>query len=474
MRAGTSRSGRAESAWTRPATRLALDPAVALMATAAVLAAILSGALASALAAKGHAVAVAELTALGAYVAILLAVPVRILPVIALLTTLVVPTSSSLLPASTQDAAIGVVPLAVWLARERPGPRRQTLSYLIGIGFVGWLAIGELAAPLHTRRGVEWLLVAGVAISGPCIRQPLLRDPDLVRKWFLRVATAAACYAVVEGFLLHRNIAFAFLFDGTSWWGPQHASISYRVTTIFGHPLVNGLVFAVAGTFAAAGFLRRRERPVLAVLRLALLVAAVLATHSRGPAVGLGVGIILVLLLVPSHGYGKGARRAVLCAGAILAGAVIVSGLQARNASIQGEQSVALRSTVVAEAFDAVRRVEPFGAGPGQSEAYRVSRGLPGTGPGGAYRALENSYAELLVSVGVFGLALFCAALLVPIVDALRSRRRAEETAALVALLTVIAGFNAIEGFPSVLVLISLLLISVMQPHRTPPIPPPP
>ena len=157
-----------------------------------------------------------------------------------------------------------------------------------------------------------------------------------------------------------------------------------------------------------------------------------------------------------------------LAAGAVMAALVIVSGLQARNESVQGQQSVALRSTVVTEAFQAVRTVEPFGAGPGESEPFRVARSLPGTGPGRAYRPLENSYAELLVSLGPVGLGLFCALLLVPALAALRRGPNRDAAAALLALLTALGGFNAIEGFPSVLVLISLLLIAIMQPSVLP------
>ena len=414
---------------------------------------------------------------LGAYVGLLVVVPVRMLPVIALLTTLLIPTSSSLLPPSVQDAAIGVVPLAVWFARERPRPRRSASSYVIGIGFMGWLAIGELAAAAayaargrmaaRSWRSDLWGLSPPAADAGAVTCQKMVhacRDCCRVLRGRRRICPTPQ-HRIRVPLQRHRVVE-------------QHASVSYRVTTIFGHPLVNGLIFAVAGTFAAAECLRRRDRPAIGIIRLALLVGAVLATHSRGPAVGLGVGVILVLVFVPSQGYGKGARRAVLSAGAVLAAVVILSGLQARNTSVfQGEQSVALRSTVVAEAFQAVRMVEPFGAGPGESEPYRVAQALPGTGASGAYRPLENSYAELLVSLSPVGLALFCAALLVPACDALRRRRHAEEAAALFALLTVIAGFNAIEGFPSVLVLISLLLVSVMQPESGATIPsrrPPP
>ena len=241
--------------WARRAPLPALKPET-LSSTVIVVCAMLAGGFASDVAAHGDVAAVAALVGLGAYVFVLVLVPVRSLAVISLLTTLLVPMSSSLLPLSVQDTAVGVIPLAVWFAREPPQPGRRASTYLLGTAFLAWILFAEAAAPLHTRRGFEWLVTAGVCLSGACIRQPLMRDPTIVRRWFLRITTAGACYAVVEGFLLHRNVAFAFLFRGTQWWAPQHASVSYRVTTIFGHPLVNGLVFAVGGTFAAADFSR--------------------------------------------------------------------------------------------------------------------------------------------------------------------------------------------------------------------------
>jgi O-antigen ligase len=230
------------------------------------------------------------------------------------------------------------------------------------------------------------------------------------------------------------------------------------VTTLFGHPLVNGLIFAMAGTVAAANFVERRGRPQIALCQFATIAGAVLATHSRGPAIALGGGVLVVVGFSRSRARGTGGRRFLIAAGAVCTAGIIVIGLQARNQSQTGQASAALRQAVVSEAFQAIKPLEPFGAGPGQAEQYRTAELLPGTGGNGNYHPLENSYAELLVSIGPVGLLLFLTLIGLPTVRALRNPDTVGEGAALCAWLIAVAGFNAIEGFPAVLVLAALFI----------------
>lgn len=406
----------------------------------------------------GQSTRVAFFAALVAYVAAMAFVPVPSLPAVALAVTLLVPMTSSLLPVSAQGTPIGAIPLVVWLIRAPAPAARRWLPYCAGVALAGWMVLSEIAAPLHKSRGVEWLVTAVVCLVLPATRQRLVADTSQIRTWLLRITTPVACYALLEGFVLHRNVLFAFLYRGTEWWTSQQASVSYRATTLFGHPLVNGAIFAVAGTLAASEFVNRSDRPWWRLFQMGVFTGAVLATHSRGPAVALGAGIILVVIFSRRVVASSGVRRAILIAGAVLAGAIIYVGLQARAESAVGQSSAAVRVTVVSEALQAVHAVEPFGAGPGQSDAYRVANGLPGA-TGTVLQPLENSYAQLLVSLGFGGLGLFVLTVLSIALPGLRRPGVVGEAAALLVLLIAIGGFNALEGFPPVLVLMATLML---------------
>src|ERR1700693_3863130 len=92
-----------------------------------------------------------------ATVSALFAIPIRLLPGIALLVALLVPTELSSLPHELQGASLGVVPLAVWLIRGTRSRRipagLRVLASLLG----AWLLLSLAFAPLRTNKGMEWL-----------------------------------------------------------------------------------------------------------------------------------------------------------------------------------------------------------------------------------------------------------------------------------------------------------------------------
>jgi polysaccharide biosynthesis protein PslJ len=388
---------------------------------------------------------------------VLWVVPLHVLPALALLLALLVPTEASFLPHALQGAELGMLPIAVWLIRAPRVERRPTpavaLALLVGV----WLLASEILAPLHTNRGWEWLLSGGVALVLVVLHPPRGLRAESLRELLLTLCALLGLYALLEGFVLHQNVLFHGLFEGTSWWPNRHNSASYRVSTLLGHPLVNGAVFAVAAVLAASELVRREQRTWMSFARFAVLVGAVLATHSRGAAIALAVGVAVVLLVQRGLGAGRAVRRLALLACAIVAGTVVFAGLQARNDSTQGQTSAATRVTVLSRASEALHRLGPFGAGPGQSDSYRRAGHLAG------WRvALENSYAELAVSLGVGGALLVAALLLSLVLIGLRTHAAIGEGAALLTLLVDIAGFNAIEGQRIVLVLLALLAMAIL------------
>jgi O-antigen ligase len=383
-------------------------------------------------------------------------VPVRMLPAIALVVTLLVPTDSAQLPIQLQGIAIGIVPLVIWMIRS-PSLRVSPIIRALALLFLSWMILSEILAPLHTNRGVAWLVTAGVALVLTVSNTPAGLEPSSFRALFLKITTVLGLYGLVEGFVLHRNILFSPIFEHDTWWLPLKDNASYRITTLLGHPLVNGTVFAAAAVLAASELIERRDKPWQAYVRLLILMGAVLATHSRSAAIALAAGILAVIIFSRAKQLGLGNRRVILVITAIVSAGVIVLGLQARNESSGGLASAAFRVTVLKETVEALHVVGPLGAGPGQSDAYRARVQLPGW-----ETSLENSYSEVAVSLGLTGLVLMCALLMGPVILGLQSRLVAGEAAALLTVLVDIAGFNTIEGHTSVLVLMGLLMIAIL------------
>jgi hypothetical protein len=327
---------------------------------------------------------------------------------------------------------------------------------LLALLFSVWLILSECFAPVHSHHGWEWLVTASIAVPLVVLAAPGGLRLQSFRALFLTISTLLGLYALIEGFLLHRNVLFARLFEHESWWTSQEHSASYRVTTLLGHPLVNGTVFSAAAVLAASDFLCRSSRPRLALARIAILIGATMATHSRGAALALGVGLIIVIFFTRA-GRVRANRRLVLTICSILGAAALIYGLQARDESKHGQESAEVRVAVIKRASETVRKLEPFGAGPGESDYYRTVKHLPGS-----TIDLENSYAELAVSLGLPGLLLAAALLIAIAVAGLRNPLTVGEAAVFAAILVDVGTFNALEGHPVVLVLIGLFAISII------------
>jgi hypothetical protein len=396
-----------------------------------------------------------------AILASLFAMPIGTLGPLALAVTLLIPSEAAFLPHVLQGSALGIVPLAVWLVRA-PGSRgAPAFTRLLGIALGMWLVLSFALAPLHTHRGSEWLLTAALSLVVVFVNPPQGLDRRALRRLFLAIATVLGAYAVLEGLVLHHNPLFSSLFDQTPWWKAEHDAVSYRVTGLLGHPLFNGLVFSSATVLAASELIRGAGRPILALGRLALLVTATDVVHSRGASIALAVGVLAVILTGGGRAAGRTRRRLLLAICLLAAATLLLAGLHARDESAQGQKSAQVRVATVTRAKQALSMVGPFGAGPGQSDAYRHANDLPGSGT-----ALENSYAELAVSLGVVGLVLVALPLLSVVAIGLRNDATAGEAAALLTILVAMAGFNAIEGHKPTLILIALLCVSILAAPR--------
>ena len=393
--------------------------------------------------------------ATAAAVGVLFVLAVNSLPTITIFAMLLVPIEATQVPLAARGIALSAIPLAVWIIRAHRGKLCPQPLIVLALLFASWLALSEALAPLHTRRGLEWLVIAAIALVAPIVATPRGLDPRRFRGLFLTVMTVIAVYGVVEA-LLRRNVLFGWLYDHSSWWPGLQQGGSYRITTVLGHPLVNGTLFAAAGTLAASELMEHRGRPARSVARLAVLVAAVLATHSRGAAVALGSGVALVIIFTRVRWRGQDLRRLVLVIMSVAAVGLLVTGLRARDDSHAGQASAALRVSVLSATADLLHTLGPLGSGPGSSQTYAEMVAPTTSG------RLENSYAELAVSLGIGGALLAIGILLTPVGLALLRPSAVGEGAALLSIAIAIAGYNAIEAHPTILVVLAVFLIAAL------------
>ena len=397
-----------------------------------------------------RALAVASLV-LGA----LAVLPVRHLPPLALLLVLLVPTEALPLPDRLQGAPLAMLPLLVWALRTRRGARHAVpaVTRACAGALVLWLCLSEALAPDRTNAGLLWWVTALAAVGVVATARGEL-DAARLRTVLLTVTSALGAFALVEAFVLHANPLYDRFYALADVPLLQHWS-TYRATTTLGHPLVNGSVFAVAAILALDD-LMARGRTRWGVVRALLLLGGIAATGSRTAFAAFALAAV-VLILVRRGPRTSGVRRALLAVAGVGAVLVLAQGLVGRSESTEARASVAVRAALVERTQQAMEGRGVLGAGPGEAEATRRARHLTGS-----ELPLESSYAQLAVGLGLGGLALFVATFGTLVVAGLRREETAGDAAAMLALLTSIGGYNALEGHLQLLVLLALLSAVVL------------
>lgn len=354
---------------------------------------------------------------------------------------------------------IAAAPFIVWLWRKwRARPIDARFVAVVGLAI--WAALTWIMTTDRTRGGFVWLCVFEACVCGAGIVQ-LELDFELARVWVLRLGTALGFYAVIEGLVLHSNPLMGPLYAAASTPLVQHWA-SYRVTTLMGHPLVNGVGFAVVAILALESALNRRGDIVWVYFRLVLLVAALVETGSRGGIIAFAISSVVLVLF-----HRRWVRLTVgqMTSAIIVLGAfVALSGpLVARMDSTEGSGSVQARIELTSEVASSLHGRWLEGVGAGEAEASRRDPNA-----GGTVLPLESSYAELLVSMGVIGMLLLLAVVTPALWEALRSREKLAWGAGFLAFLIAIGGFNGVEGHPQLVVwLAGLLAMCGARPTRS-------
>jgi hypothetical protein len=391
--------------------------------------------------------------ALAVVVAVAMLVPTAWLPTAALLSILFVPAESLPVPALASSLPLGLLFLVVWQLRTTSSAEPRPIAIVVACAFAVWLGLSFAFAGMLSPRSVTWSVGALIAIVLFALRPPAAAETRLAIRAFTLTAAALAALAIVESFVVGSNPLLGPVFSSTTNWGTESTAI-HRATTLIGHPLMNGTVFAVASVIVVTRLLlpgvhgRRGD-----YVQLALLVGGIAAAQTRTGALAALAGLLLAVVVSAQSGN-RLRRLSFVGLGVVL---LVFFGLALSQRNSSGlDFTVDHRASVPAAALASIDGHEVFGVGPSMSDRWRAAKRYAGTSV-----TLENGYAQLIVSIGPFGMLLFVTNLLVAIVIGLARPGSRPAAAGLATLALALAGFNAIEGSPRLLVLIAVLIATI-------------
>lgn len=399
-------------------------------------------------------------------VVILCCLPVWCLPSVALVTFALVPVGY--LVAVPQFVGRFLTPtvlvLLIWLIRTRGGAseaRRQRVvprrSALVGCALLLTLLLVALARiSVNPLRSYLWVAVFVLVCVLPALRGGRVDPrtvPALVKSWF-RLGCGLGLVAMVESLAQYNPLTRYYSID-------QHWSV-YRVTTLLGHPLMNGTFFALTGCLALFTAIRGGSIRPLATVTFVLSSIAAALTGSRSGVYALVVGLAVGLLVLMWSRQVKVAAKLTGVGLALLAVLVLpnMPVLAARAGSAEAEASRIYRTDIIRLTYRLLIAHPVFGGGPGTSAIL--------ANQAGATLPLESAILGTLVSLGIVGCAGLLVFLFLLAVSVIR-KRRLEALAGLAAFLVAGAAFPLWETNPGSWALLGLVaLIGGESPGRTP------
>ena len=276
------------------------------------------------------------------------------------------------------------------LARDRKEGGRLTIIDSLYLLFLISASISSLRA-VSLFGSLNWLFYS-VTTGYVVYRVILTLSPPEIKgllKFLVLVNALSALYGIGE-FLSGHSLIF-----GTDTAG--------RLTSMLGHPVMNGLVLATFFPFSVALYLETKQKRYIS--SSAVIFAAIILTFARGSWLALTIGLLVMFLL--SRFYIK---IQLLLAVVILVGCLglIPPVMQLVSKRLHENESNRYSSfTVRREAFPvafAIIRDRPFfGGGPFNSswyrERYTIDVNIKGF-------SLENTYLGLLVDLGLVGAAI--------------------------------------------------------------------
>ncbi len=384
----------------------------------------------------------------------LAAAPVETLPALALCCFVLLPVNDLPVPSFLRGASLGVVVMVVWLMR-REAPR-QPLPVATRIS--GYLLICYLLATtaftIEIARSIVWTMAFGASVLLPIFVGGFTdREARRVIRTMIVLAAGLSCFAAIE-YLLHRNPIFGTLYTEGPFPVIQHWK-TYRVTTTLGHPLYNAMVFAAATAAAFATYLQTRRVAYLAAFIVTLM--GLFLTGSRGALFLTPAAIVVVVIFQLRKGdkplRGLGRIVLIIAIGIGVAGVLYAQTVGARASTGEARSSTEARYRDVGVSLSTASHTHFLGSGPGTSNSAK-DEGAESVNASSL--VIENSYLQLLVSIGIPGLLLVLVLFASIMREGVR-RSQLPATAAFVSVALVISTFNFAEGDRPGLILLGLL-----------------
>ncbi len=381
-------------------------------------------------------------------------VPVDTLPLVALCCFTLFPVNDLPLPSFFRGASLGVVIFAVWLLRRKqtrqPLPMTTRLSGYLLVCYL----LATTAFTISAARSLVWTFAFGASVLLPIFVGGFTDlEARRVIKGLIVLSVGLSCFAIIE-YLLHTNPIFGTLYTEGPFPVIQHWK-TYRVTTTLGHPLYNAMFFAAAAAAAFAVYLETRRTAYLGAFVLTLI--GLFLTGSRGalyltPAVA--VLIVIFQLRAGDKPLRSLGRIALLIAvGVGIAGVLYTQTVGVRASSGEAQSSTNARYRDIGVSLSTASHTHFLGSGPGTSNSAK-DEGTESVNTSSL--VIENSYLQLLVSIGIPGLLLVIILLGSVIREGIR-RSRLPAVAALISMVFVMSTFNFAEGDRPGLILLGLL-----------------
>lgn len=398
------------------------------------------------------------------------------LPSIALVFYAVFPLGYSNAPAASTVLTPSGLVMLVWFFRGILDRESRTVlpvgSSQIKAGvfflftFSAWLIVKTIDSE-SLGRATAWTGAFFLLVLIPTLTRMDRETVSRLKTTWVVCGAVLAIYGLAE-FFLANNYIYGPLYEKAPFPIEQYWS-TYRITTSLGHPLWNSIFFSVSaaiaiGRFAEVGRLRW-------LMLGAVCALGIFLTVSRGGVIALAAAIGVIVLAhiairvtviqepvlqatpkrSPQFATSGRARALVVAMLAVLGIAAIVNSsiFQQRISSANGIASSTARTELISIALDMSERYHHLGSGAGNSN-FSIS------GSANAV-VIENSFLQLLVSLGIPGVLLFSALLISAIATAMKARSLAV-TGGLVAYCVAAAGFNWIEANRAGLLLLGLLV----------------
>lgn len=274
--------------------------------------------------------------------------------------------------------------------QEVPGQRNFTAIDKIYFVFLLSAFISSLHA-ISLLGALNWILYS--VTTGYLVYRALLtlnsREVKNIVKFAVFVASLSALYGIGE------YIAAYSLIYGRS--------IPERLTSLLGHPVINGLVFATVLPFSLTLFLETRKK--IFIVTTTVLLLAIVLTFARGSWLALAIGFLTLFSFFRSH-----LKLRVIIVSVVLL--VLIGSVPAVQQAVlrrlnRGESdrysSFNIRRQSFPIAFSIIQDKLLFGGGPFNADRYKDQYAIDSNLKGLSF---ENTYLALLVDLGLVGAGL--------------------------------------------------------------------